>query len=428
MTQNTITLPPTVVTPDLPPFNPPILIPGSAWIPPFLTGGVNVPASGDVEAFFSKKGVQLAESTVSVVATIIEAQLRIEQSYLAYLPQLTTDIDVEIAAVTESGDFSELEIIKTEKLAVESLIVQATVELANSGVVAVAFFGRHPLGVEIAKSAVDFVNVLQTSRHSRNVALDIYKRWSESVMAAYRVKVLEEKIRILTEKSNALTLSIANTQDKEDTRIATEAEAKRLAEEQASVAAEDALLKSGALFLADINKDILLAYGERMSKVALGMQDNISGKKVRSYPEAMATFEQVRANPGIRLDAKDKEAVLSSLKILDQATLADNVTRLGKAFGVVGKIDQINNIREGAMEGVESGNWKPLGLELESIALGMGAGAVLAASMALLSPVFATTVAGVVIVAVMMALAAAYFDSEKVDEINTVILMGLNNT
>ena len=204
----------------------------------------------------------------------------------------------------------------------------------------------------------------------------------------------------------------------EQARIAAEAEAKRVADEQARVAAEAQAYKNAVSFLADVNKDILAKYGENMSKVALGLQDNISGKKVRNYADAMKTFEKVRINPNIKLRAQDTQGVVDALNA-NKATFADNVNRLGKAFGVVGKIVQADAICKKTIIGFKTGDWKPLGLELESIAAGAvagaAAGAALAAVLALLgAPIIITVPA----VAIVMAFVASFLDSEKVDEIN----------
>ncbi|MHC8383495.1 colicin-like pore-forming protein [Pseudomonas sp. LB3P14] len=348
-------------------------------------------------------------------------QRNIEQSYAAYLSQLPADIDTEIVDAVGPHSPYRLENLKAEKFVVDSLIMKNNAQMSESNAAANAFFGRDVLAVEVKKSAVDFVNIFQ-NRGVSGTALGIYRAWEVSAMAAYRAKILAEKIRILTEKSSVLTQAVATAQAEEDARQAVEAEAIRLADEAARVSAEQAAYKAAVTFLSDVNKDILSKYGEHMSKVALGLQENISGKKVRSYAEAMQTFEKVRINPNAKLNKQDAQAVASALKALDQASMADNFTRLGKVFGLVGKAVQINTVREQAIVGVETGDWKPLGLELESIAVGLGAGAVLAGVMVLIMPVFVGSAAGLVTVAVLMALAGAYFDAKKVDEINTAVL------
>lgn len=159
-----------------------------------------------------------------------------------------------------------------------------------------------------------------------------------------------------------------------------------------------------------------------MSKIALDFQSNISGKKIRNFNDAMAAFEKVRANPRTKLGVKDTKAVVDALNALDKATFADNVSRLGKAFGVVGKISQANSIREAAVTGFQTGDWKPLMLELEAMAASAGAAALVAVILGLLFPFWVTTSFGLVVVAVLMASVASLFDANSVDKINDLIL------
>ncbi|TFF14302.1 lipid II-degrading bacteriocin [Pseudomonas sp. BCA14] len=197
-----------------------------------------------------------------------------------------------------------------------------------------------------------------------------------------------------------------------------------IAAEQArqAAAAEAAAYKDAVSFVADTNERILEKYGANMSKIAQDLQAGVSGKKVRSYAEALATFERVSANPNIRLNAQDTQAVVDALNALDKATLADNIKRLGKGFGVVGKIVQAETVGEKVISGYQTGDWKPLMLELEAMAIGAGAGAVLAVGVAFALPAFASATAGIIIVSIAMAAAASYIDAEKVDEINNFFL------
>jgi len=207
----------------------------------------------------------------------------------------------------------------------------------------------------------------------------------------------------------------------EQARISAEEEAQREAAEVEAKAAqaEEAAYKRAVSFLADTNKHILEKYGANLAKTAQGLQSNISGKNIRSYKEALASFEKVSANPGLKLNAKDTRAVVEALNALDNATFADNVNRLGKAFGVVGRIVQAEAIREKIVFGVETGDWKPLGLEVEAIAVGtlaasaVGVLAAIAFAFLTVSPILSVT-----LVALLMAGIASYIDADRVDEIN----------
>lgn len=232
---------------------------------------------------------------------------------------------------------------------------------------------------------------------------DLGKRWAD-----YHDSLLHsESVRQLTDTANAF---------KDLAARAREAEAKEREEKQKQNYIDS------VNFAAASGERILQKYGANMSNIALEMQASISGSKIRSFNDAMTTFEKVRVNPNTRLSAQDTKAVVDALRALDKATFADNVTRLGKAFGVVGYISQANSVREAAAVGFETGSWKPLMLELEAMALGIGAGALLAVIFALTAPVWSSTAVGVVVVAVLMAAIASLFNAKSVDKINNLVL------
>ncbi|WP_397457613.1 S-type pyocin domain-containing protein [Pseudomonas asplenii] len=206
---NQITLPPIVVTPDFPLPRPPVLPPTPVAKP--LPWNGQVVALSNLDSFFSKKDIKSQYYSVTIVVSIASAQQSVEQSYLAYLPSLRSDIDAEIATAVGTNNLSPLEKAMFEKSAVDSMLKQSNAELVNSHATANAFFGRDPLARDIKNSAVDFTNILQNPRNP-NSPLDTYRKWSASITAVYKAKILSEKIRILTEKSNALTTSIANAQ------------------------------------------------------------------------------------------------------------------------------------------------------------------------------------------------------------------------
>jgi hypothetical protein len=153
----------------------------------------------------------------------------------------------------------------------------------------------------------------------------------------------------------------------------------------------------------------------------MDLQKDISGKKIRSYAEAMQTFEAVRTNPNARLSPQDTRAVVDALNALDKATYMDSVNKLAKGFGVTGKIVQAHSVIEKTVIGFRDGNWKPLILELESIALGAGAGAAVATLLAVFSPGFAASAIGIVAVGVAIATIASLLNADNVEKINVFI-------
>ncbi|KHA70036.1 colicin-like pore-forming protein [Pseudomonas sp. Irchel s3f10] len=259
------------------------------------------------------------------------------------------------------------------------------------------------------------LNAQISSLQSRQAQLyaEIARRQAEALaqqQAAEAARRAEEAQRHAAEQAHLAALAEAQRQDDEKKRIAAEAEAKRIDDYKRAVA-----------FVADANKYIFEKYGANLHQVVMDLQKDISGKKIRSYAEAMQTFETVRTNPNARLSPQDTRAVVDALNALDKATYMDSVNKLAKGFGVTGKIVQAHSVIEKTVIGFRDGNWKPLILELESIALGVGAGAAVATLLAVFSPGFAASAIGIVAVGVAIATIASLLNANNVEKINAFI-------
>ncbi|MBV4476758.1 colicin-like pore-forming protein [Pseudomonas botevensis] len=262
----------------------------------------------------------------------------------------------------------------------------------------------------------------------------------DSIISQKQIASLQDRqtrlyAEVARRRAEALALQQAveaQRQAQEQARLTALAEAIRLDDEKAAAAAEEARqlddYKRSVAYVADANKYILEKYGANLHQVVTDLQKDISGKKIRSYSEAMQTFEQVRTNPNARLSPQDTRAVVDALNALDKATYMDNVNRLAKGFGVTGKIVQAHSVIEKTVIGFRDGDWRPLMLELESIAAGMGAGAILAAAAAYFFPTLILTIPGIVAIGLLIALAGAFFSAENVEKINLLILNKFNST
>ncbi|KPY17035.1 MULTISPECIES: S-type pyocin domain-containing protein [Pseudomonas syringae group] len=321
MSQNEITLPPIIVTPDPPLPQPPGPIPGGGVIAKPLPWDGKVPADAEIDKFFSQQGIKGEQYTISVVATVATTQRNIEQAFTAYLPQLPADIDAEIAAAVGPNPLSALEKAKTEKSVVDNLITQNTAELANANAAASAFFGRNVLAVEIKKSAVDFVNIFQ-SRQDRGTPLEVFKSWEASATAAYAAKIIEEKIRILTEKSAALLQTVATAQAEEDARIAAEAEAKRLADEAAAAEAKRLADEAAAAEAKRLADEAAAAEAKRLADEAAAAEaKRIAEEQARIAAEAVRTANTFRAPSPLSATAPVIMTAAGTIAVIEAATV-----------------------------------------------------------------------------------------------------------
>ncbi|CAM3728915.1 Colicin-N [compost metagenome] len=195
---------------------------------------------------------------------------------------------------------------------------------------------------------------------------------------------------------------------------------------QAREAAEQEAYKSALAFASDVGKEVSSRFGTQMGKAAEELKQGIAGKTVKSYDQAMQAFEKLTRNPGFKMNQKDTAAIAQALNALDAATYADNLQRLGKAFGVTGKVVQATTLAQKAASGFSSGEWKPFFLELESIAVGTlvgaAAGAVLGAGLALVLAPGLAAGAGIIATGVILAAVSSYIDAQAMESFNQMVL------
>jgi len=184
--------------------------------------------------------------------------------------------------------------------------------------------------------------------------------------------------------------------------------------------------------------DVIIAVGQEASKtlgekyksvaneIAADIR-NFQGKTIRTHADAMAALNRVLQNPGMRINAGDRDAIVNAWNHLNATDMAYKLGFLGKTFTAADVVIKIDKVREKSIEGYQTGNWSPLILEVESWVLsGMATGIALGI-LAYVAPVVATTV-GLPVTAVTIAgiigitLAASLIDDKLVDKINNEVI------
>ncbi|WP_257228199.1 colicin-like pore-forming protein [Pseudomonas sp. NIBRBAC000502773] len=222
--------------------------------------------------------------------------------------------------------------------------------------------------------------------------------------------IVAEEIRILTDKSSALTALIGVAKAEEDARIAAEAEAKLLEEEKAK---EEEELKGVIKFTADFYKEISAKYGTLMSTLATDLAENAKGKTLRSADEALKAFEQYKDHLDKKFSAADRAAIVNALDSLDSAELAKNLNLFTKRFGAVGKALDVYDLVNEVKKSYASGDWNNTTLKVETLFAGSAATRLIAFAFG----VTVSTPVGIVAFALIMARVSAYIDDAHVKHV-----------
>lgn len=153
--------------------------------------------------------------------------------------------------------------------------------------------------------------------------------------------------------------------------------------------------------------------GDKYKTLSREIADNIKnfqGKTIRSYDEAMASVNKLMANPNLKINAADRDAIVNAWKAFDAEDMGNKFAALGKTFKAADYVMKANNVREKSIEGYQPGNWGPLMLEIESwvlsgiasaVALGLFSSIVGSALLAVGTPAIVVGMMGIFVAAVV---------------------------
>ncbi|MEQ5315551.1 colicin-like pore-forming protein [Providencia vermicola] len=131
-------------------------------------------------------------------------------------------------------------------------------------------------------------------------------------------------------------------------------------------------------------------------------------------------------NPNFKVSKQDRNAIANATKQIHAKTLSDNFYRLGKAFKVLDVGLKIEKVWEKTAEGFETGNWKPLMLEVEAMILsGYTASLALSITFSTISSIASILALGTLPVAlasiaaiILISYLSSLIDASLVDKIN----------
>lgn len=153
---------------------------------------------------------------------------------------------------------------------------------------------------------------------------------------------------------------------------------------------------------------------------------NFQGKRIRSYNEAMASVNKLMANPTLKINAADRDAIVNAWRAFNADDMGNKFAALGKTFKVTDYAMKANNVREKSIEGYQTGNWGPLMREVESwVVSGIASSVALAIFSAtlgafLIAAGVSAVVAGIIGI-IIAGLIGAFIDDKFIDRLNNEI-------
>ena len=204
--------------------------------------------------------------------------------------------------------------------------------------------------------------------------------------------------------------------------------ARKEAEEKAND--EKAVLTKASEIIISVGDKAGEYLGDKYKVLSREIADNIKnfqGKTIRSYDEAMASVNKLMANPDLKINAADRDAIVNAWKALDAEDMGNKFAALGKTFKAADYVMKANNVREKSIEGYQTGNWGPLMLEIESWVLsGIASAVALSFFSVAVGSLFITAGVSVTAVGLMGIIFAGFIgaliDDDFVDKLNNEII------
>lgn len=196
------------------------------------------------------------------------------------------------------------------------------------------------------------------------------------------------------------------------------------------LAEEREMLSQAADVIVAASQEVSKTLGEKYKSVANEIAANIKnfqGKNIRNIDQAMASLNKVLVNPAMKINPADKAAIINAWNYLNATDMAYKFGFLGKTFSSADIIMKVEKARQKTIEAIDTGNWQPLMLEVESWVLsGLATGFALSILASLAT--FLASSAGLPVTAVMIlgiiaiSLAASLIDDTLVDKINNEVI------
>ncbi|MGL5387961.1 MAG: colicin-like pore-forming protein [Serratia sp. (in: enterobacteria)] len=189
------------------------------------------------------------------------------------------------------------------------------------------------------------------------------------------------------------------------------------AKQEAEAKAEQERVKDAVKYTANFYTELTGRFGEQSAKIAQELADAAKGKQIRNADEALKAFNKYKDVLNKKFSVKDREAIAKALESLNRDQMAKSLAKFSKAFNYVGwTIVGYDTVKE-IEKALESNNWRPVFVKLESLAAGRAATALTAFAFSIIlgSPL------GILGFAIIMTLVSAFIDDSLMEEVNNLI-------
>ncbi|MDB9565351.1 colicin-like pore-forming protein [Providencia rettgeri] len=188
-------------------------------------------------------------------------------------------------------------------------------------------------------------------------------------------------------------------------------------------------IKSASEIMTDVGEKASKFFGDKYKSTSnkiINELNTFKGKKIKNTNDALRILGKSLSNPYLNIHKKDLPAITQAIKAVDGKKLSENLYKLGTTFKIADKFLKFDKIKNKVEEGFETGDWKPLLLEVEAMALaGVATPIVLAftaGSLSLLLPFTLSATAISVATIVLTSVVTSFIDANFADAVNKELI------
>lgn len=184
-----------------------------------------------------------------------------------------------------------------------------------------------------------------------------------------------------------------------------------------SVQTEIDKILAATKFTTDFYKVVAAQFSDNAAKIAKEFANAAQGKKLRNVDQALAAFNKYQSVLNKKFGVQDRQAIVNALAALDYQNLSQNLVRYSKALSLVGYgLDGVSLVQV-LISSVNSGDYKPFFVKVES----MAAGALATELVAWAFAVITGSALGILGFGLLLAVIGALIDDDLIGKINDTL-------
>ncbi|MGL4724947.1 MAG: colicin-like pore-forming protein [Scandinavium sp.] len=168
----------------------------------------------------------------------------------------------------------------------------------------------------------------------------------------------------------------------------------------------------------DFYKSLSEKFGDKLAKEAKTLEAAAKGKKLRNVSEALTAFDKYKNNLNKKFSTSDRIAIAKALESIDKSTMAAQLKKFSKLFGVVGEALQWSDFLNAVAKGFRTGSWNEAVIAGEKIAATKLASLLVVVAFSTI----ATTPIGIIGFSAILAITAALITDKEIQNLNKFIL------